>query len=164
MTSEPTHSLSELPLSVVLLVFSGGAFWQAYQISGFDSVSGPGAIPMLAAGVMVIASAILLARSFTVAGKVHSLSDRLTLFAENALPLKVVVMVAMMGLYLYAMTRLGFMLSSGLFLFFSLSYLWQRGAVRAFLITVVSLVVIWLIFRTVFHVVLPQGSWLTGVF
>lgn len=159
-----TPALSEVPLALVLLVFSLAAATQAYGISGFDSISGPGVLPMLAAGVMVLSAFVLLVRALGAASPDMPMSQRLTGFFRYVLPVRVLAVVGLMVVYLYAMTRLGFMLSSGLFLFINLLYLWQRGLVKAALVTVLSLVLIWLVFRTVFQVVLPQGSWLTGVF
>lgn len=165
MSQEPEAPvLSVVPLALVLLVFSLGALTQAYGISGFRSVSGPGVLPMTAAAVMVLSSLALLVQGLKATVPAQGLPQRVSGFFQRALPWRVLVMLSLMVVYLYLMTRLGFMLSSGLFLFISLVYLWQRGVLRAAAVTALALTLIWLIFRTVFQVVLPQGSWLTGVF
>lgn len=38
-------------------------FWQAYQISGFEALSSPGAFPLAAAGIMVISSCVVVVKN-----------------------------------------------------------------------------------------------------
>ncbi len=73
-------------------------------------------------------------------------------------------MLVLMIAYLFSMPWLGFIVSSGLFLLISFSYLWGKSLVATLSVTVMSLASIYFIFRVVFQVVLPQGEWLRGLF
>ena len=82
---------------------------------------------------------------------------------SRVLPRRVVVITVLLMLYVTAMPTLGFLLDSGLFLFACMAYLWSRPIWIAGLISLVSLLIIHVIFRMVFQVILPQGS-LLGLF
>ncbi len=159
-------SYEEVPgpaLALLLLVFSIGAFYQSYDIAGFSSVSSAGAVPLFASSIMVLSSLVILFKSLR-SGQQLTAENRWRERLRVILPWRVLLMVALISAYLYAMPRLGFLLSSGVFLFASLSLLWRRGVVKIGAVTVLSLVVINIVFRTLFQVVLPQGSWLMGWF
>lgn len=74
------------------------------------------------------------------------------------LPVRVLIITALLVLYVVAMPTLGFLLSSGLFLLASISYLWKKPVWLAVLVSALSLAVIHVVFRMVFQVILPQGT------
>jgi hypothetical protein len=74
------------------------------------------------------------------------------------IPPRLAVLTAFVVVYILAMPLLGFMASSAVFLFAALWLLWRRGPLRSALLTAVSLVAVWLVFREIFQVLLPRGS------
>ncbi len=76
----------------------------------------------------------------------------------TVLPLQVAVVTVLLVLYVISMPTLGFLLSSGLFLIASISYLWKKPVWMALLVALGSLFVIHVVFRQVFQVILPQGT------
>lgn len=66
-------------------------------------------------------------------------------------------MAFMLLLYAVALVPLGFLPTSLIFLTISIMALHKRGFVRAFGISLVSLVVIYIVFRLVFTVLMPEG-------
>lgn len=164
MDSAQPVKLSEIPLGIFLVLFSLTALYHAYGISGFRSISSPGAMPMFAAAIMLCASLVILIKSIINERFIGSSGASLTPFFSSALPVRLILLVGLIALYLFFLPRLGFMVSSAVFLWVSFAFLWQCGLVRATFVTALSLTIIYLIFRTLFKVVLPQGSWLPGWF
>jgi len=66
--------------------------------------------------------------------------------------------------YMLILERAGFVLSSYVFLVISMWLLGSRKWVLNLWVSAFSLAVVYVIFQTVFAVVLPSGSWLAGVF
>ncbi len=75
----------------------------------------------------------------------------------QVLPVRVVLMAGLLVLYVLAMPTLGFLLDSGLFLLASFCYLWKRPFWLSLVTSLLSLLVIHLLFRVVFQVILPTG-------
>ncbi|GAB4238362.1 MAG: hypothetical protein Tsb0032_42730 [Kiloniellaceae bacterium] len=156
----------ELIFALALLAFSLAAFWQAYGISGFSGLSTAGVFPMLASGAMVLSALCILwhtlaaPRARAEAGQTPR-PEVLRFFAE-VLPWRHVLTVALILAYLLAIPWLGFLVGSGLFLFVAFAYLWRPGGKRGLLVSLLlsafCLGAIYLVFRIVFQVVLPQGS------
>jgi len=156
---ERSRHPGELGFAILLLLLAAIALWQAYEISGFDKLSSPGVFPMLASGVMLVC-AVSIVREVAAkrASSVHLMS--------SVLPRRLLLMAALLFVYVLLMPRLGFLLASGLFLFTSISGLWQRPWWQALGITLISMLAVHLLFRRLFQVVLPQGAfdrWLAGV-
>lgn len=149
----------EMVFTILLAVFSAVALWQAYLISGFKGLSQPGVFPMLAAATMLASGLFIIRDAANAAGK----SRRSGEFFATVAPLRLVAMVALVGLYIALMPWLGFMLASGAFLFASFLYLWRRGVIVSAVLTVITLSCIYFIFRIVFQVVLPKGTLLAGL-
>ena len=133
---------------LILLVLSVGLFWQAYQIAGFSALSSPGAFPMAASAVMIVAAVVV------VLGNRHHVRDE---SGTPILPKVVVVFVGLMIGYAVLLSPLGFLPSSFLFLLFGMRLLYRRGWLAAFGLSLASLIVVYFIFRLVFQVVLPEG-------
>lgn len=152
----------EVVFAAALLAFSTAAFWQAYGISGFSGLSTAGVFPMLASGAMVLSSLAILARTLAAPKPPREGGPEWRRFWVDVLPWRHIAMLALILLYLAAMPWLGFLVSSAVFLFVTFAYLWRRGPVLSLVLTVFCLAAIYLVFRVVFRVVLPQGSLLQG--
>ncbi|MFK7856559.1 MAG: tripartite tricarboxylate transporter TctB family protein [Granulosicoccus sp.] len=167
---------------VVLIAFSATALWLAHGIAGFSKWSSPGVFPMLASATMLVCglfilkdclrnkkkAASLVQQDLTVqthaakadlAVKSNVPSSTTDSTCENGvLPKRVAILSILMVIYVAAMPTLGFLIDSGLFLFVSISYLWNRSAWMALLVSLLSLMIIHIVFRLAFQVILPQGT------
>jgi hypothetical protein len=115
---------------------------------------------MLASGVMIVSAMWILrdtARRTPDGGGISR-------FVEQITPLRQVVMLGLVALYVAVMPWLGFVVASGLFLFITIGFLWRRNFLLTVGISAVALGVIYLIFRVAFQVVLPRGTLLQGLF
>ncbi|BDW94776.1 hypothetical protein MACH10_04610 [Thalassospira tepidiphila] len=164
MSNAPSERPAELVFAVIISVFSVVAFWQAYEISGFSSSHSAGVFPMLAAGTMLLSSFFILCKTATSSVPSHRTIEELRLFFRQVLPFRQFAILVLMAAYLFSMPWLGFIVSSGLFLLISFSYLWGKGIFATLSVTAASLASIYFIFRVVFQVVLPQGEWFRGLF
>ena len=138
----------------LILVISLLILHQSYAISGFSSVSSAGVFPMIASFAMAVSAAAIILKNRTLAAPDPALG-----FLRRVAPPAVVVFTLLIGAYMLTLEPLGFLLSSFLFLFLSMLYLERRNPLLLAVISAVSLGIIYLIFRTAFSVVLPQG-WL----
>jgi len=160
MTIPPTRRPGELAFGIVLVIFSTACLWQAFEISGFAGLSEAGVFPMLAAASMLVSALFILrdtARLSAVAG------DEKPFFAEIC-PTRLIVMTGLVLLYLVVMPWLGFVVASSAFLFASIAYLWHRNIIWSLLVSLVSISMIYVVFRMVFQVVLPKGTLFPGLF
>ena len=85
-------------------------------------------------------------------------------FFDSVLPLRVVIVMLLISGYVFAMPLFGFLPASATFLFLSFSYLWRKSVLVSLLLTFFSVVAVYLVFRQLFQVVLPQGTLLQGWF
>ena len=154
----------ELAFAVGLLGFSVAAFWQAFEISGFSGASTPGVFPMLASGAMAISALCILRHTLMMPKPTEHSVSPLRRFIGEVLPPRLMVVLLLVVLYLAAMPWLGFLISSGLFLLAAIAFLWRRGIFQSLLLTAACLGAIYVVFRVVFQVVLPQGTLLRGLF
>ncbi|MFV0359145.1 tripartite tricarboxylate transporter TctB family protein [Tropicimonas sp.] len=144
-------SAGELPFNATLFVASLILMWQAFAISGFESLSSPGSLPMAVAFVMVLSSGIILLDNFRTRQRDG------TLFLRDILPPVVIVMMLFIAGYALLLVPLGFLPTSLLFLVVSIMYLRKGGFVYALSVSVLALVCIYVIFRLVFTVLMPSG-------
>ncbi|ASY65701.1 Tricarboxylate transport protein TctB (plasmid) [Sinorhizobium sojae CCBAU 05684] len=153
METHTNRRPGEIVFNAALFGFSLFMFWQAYQISGFSALSSAGAFPMAMSAIMIIASAVVLVRSLRLASPGEGWSG----FRREVLPPAVVVFCLFILAYSITLKSLGFLLASFLFLLVSIWYL-ERGRLgRTLLLAIVSIVGVYVIFRLVFQVVLPEG-------
>ncbi|MFV0575051.1 MAG: tripartite tricarboxylate transporter TctB family protein [Vibrio sp.] len=135
-----------LILSIVLL-------WQAFDISGFDKFSSPGTFPMSAAFIMFIFSSITLIKSI----KKNRIDQAGILFFNQILPLKIAVMIGMIIVFSLTIESIGFLVTSFILLTASFYIYYKKNVLLAAVISVLSLLVVYGIFRLVFLVILPEG-------
>ncbi|WP_323772408.1 tripartite tricarboxylate transporter TctB family protein [Antarctobacter sp.] len=141
----------ELGFAVVLLAASLFLLWEAYGIAGFDKLSSAGAIPMAATLAMVVSALLVALRT----GKLPL--DRAETLMQDILPVRVILFVALLVGYGLLLRPLGFLPTSALFLIVAIKLLAHRGWVWTVTVALLSLLVIWLIFRIVFSVLMPAG-------
>lgn len=144
----------ETVFGYLILVVSLLILHQSYAISGFSSVSSAGVFPMVASFAMAVSAAVIVLRNRRFAPPDPDIG-----FIRRVAPPAVVVLTLLIVAYMLTLEPLGFLLSSFLFLFASMLYLERRNPLRLLLASALSLGVIYLVFRMVFSVVLPQG-WL----
>lgn len=145
------RSAGELGFNAGLFVFSLVLLWQAYKISGFESLSSPGALPMAVAFAMVVSSGIILLDNF----RTPNMDG--TSFFKDILPPVVIVMMLFIAGYAVLLVPLGFIPTSLLFLTVSIFYLHKGGILFALGVSVGSLIAIYIIFRLIFTVLMPSG-------
>ena len=71
---------------------------------------------------------------------------------------QLIFFVSLVLIYVLAIPYFGFTLSSGTFLIISILNLWDKGFVWSLGVSVFSIAVIYFLFRIVFQVILPSGS------
>lgn len=154
----------ELVFSILLIAFSLFMLWQAYTISQFTSITSAGAFPMFVAVVMLLSG--LKAASETVkltpapGAEGESVWQQ---FVRQVTPGMLVQFVIAIAAYMFSLERAGFVLSSYVFLVVSMWLLGSRKWVLNIWVSALSLAVVYVIFQTIFAVVLPSGTLLQGL-
>lgn len=164
-TKEPRRP-GELVFNIAMVLGSLILLWSAYGISGFEAMSAPGAIPMVTTAAMVICGGLILWETL----KKSSATDEK--LERDILPLPVVVTIALIAAYSLLLKPLGFIPTSLLFLTVMIRYLAQSSWLRAILLSLAIVAVIYMIFRVVFTVLMPPGivpeaeiiAWAKGLF
>jgi hypothetical protein len=106
---------------------------------------------------MIVTSLVTIARTLRMRSPVGQSESLPRTFWRQITPIDLVVFVAITILYTLALDPLGFLLSSFLFLATSIFYLYERRIVASVIIALISLGLIYLVFRVAFEVVLPKG-------
>ncbi len=156
MADSRTRRPGELVFTALLAVFSLLAAWQAWLIAGFSSPSSPGVFPMLATAAMVVSGVAILADT----ARKRPAAERgvLRAFLAEVTPARLAIFAAMIIAYMFALEPVGFVVSSFVFLFAAIAYLYRGSIVLSLAISALSLAAIYFVFRYVFSVVLPTGS------
>lgn len=141
----------ELGFAIFLALASLILLYSAYGISGFEALSGPGAIPMAATLAMVITSVIVMVRTM----KSRPASEGS--FLADVLPLRIAVITLMLIAYAFALKPIGFLPTSAVFLVLAIKFLSRRSWVFSLSVGLLSLIAIYLVFRIVFTVLMPAG-------
>ena len=139
-------------LSLLFLVFVL-FFYEALKNKGLleGQISGPGIIPQLIAGGSIIMIAVLFMqfiKNHYKEGKVFEVIE--TLFSKN-----LVVIIVAVVLYALLLEKFKFILTSAMFLFFSMIALEPKKIINKLIVSTTTLAIIVLIFKYVFQVVLP---------
>lgn len=164
-TTQPRRP-GELVFNILMVLGSLFLLWSAYGISGFEALSAPGAVPMVTTAAMVICALIILRDTLR---KSPITGEKLE---RDILPLPVVVTIAMIAAYALLLKPLGFVPTSLLFLVVMIRYLARCSLLRAVLLSVMIVALIYLVFRLVFTVLMPAGivpeaeiiAWVKGLF
>ena len=146
----------EKVFSFILIIFSVILFFESYKISGFSGLTTSGAMPMFASTIMLIASIFIFLETLKKDPKNKFNLLKVTLYL---LPRQLIFFVSLVLIYVLAIPYFGFTLSSGTFLIISILNLWNKGFVWSLGVSVFSIAVIYFLFRIVFQVILPLGSY-----
>ena len=154
----------ELTFTVLLLLGSLFLLAQAYGISGFESITSAGMFPMLSALVMVLTGAWVVMRTRRTTPVARLDGENLPgAFARQITPSVFMGFTLALLAFMFLLPKLGFVVSAYGFLLASMRLLGsERWGFNA-LVSAASLAVVYLIFQTVFSVILPKGTWLAGV-
>ncbi len=158
----PRRLPGELAFCALLLGLSLFLLWQAYGISGFESLTSAGMFPMLASATMVVTGAVFVRQSLR-RGPAQSAGQWQAFVAQVTPPIWLGFALAVC-LYMLALPRLGFVGASFLFLLLSMRFLGSRRWWLNAGLSAASLAAIYVVFQTIFSVVLPQGSWVQALF
>jgi putative tricarboxylic transport membrane protein len=144
---------------VLLLAMSLFLLFTAYKISGFKSLSSAGAYPMAATTTMLVSGLVIL-RNTLRSGDAPGLAGESAAqrFARQITPMVVVLFTGSIILYMLLLEKIGFVISSFLFLMVSMRVLGSRNWRTNLFATIVTIIGIYVIFRSAFSVVLPQGD------
>ncbi len=149
----------ELVFACLLVGFAGWALWLSWAISGATGLAKPGVFPTLASAAM-LASGLFVLRDTV---RAEQGPRGWAAFRMAVLPMRVLVTIGLVAVYVGIMPWLGFLAASALFLFTAIAYLWRRGPVLSAAVTVGALISVYLVFRIAFQVVLPQGVWIRAL-
>lgn len=149
-TKQPRRP-GELIFNLAMVLGSLFLLWSAYGISGFEALSAPGAIPMVATATMAICGLLILRETL---GKSAVTAERIE---RDILPLPVIVTIVLIAAYALLLKPLGFLPTSFLFLAVLIRYLAKCSVMRAVLLSLAIVAVIYLLFRIVFTVLMPPG-------
>jgi hypothetical protein len=141
--------------ALLLVVFAGFVFRESHAISGFGGLTTGGVMPMLASGVMVMTSLVILANTLR---RPRPPEGGLLGLVAFLFPLRVVLFALLVAAYAALIPVLGFIPASGALLFVAIWGLWSRGPLAALATSLISVGAIYVLFRLVFQVVLPTGS------
>jgi hypothetical protein len=129
---------------------------QAYLISGFSSISSSGTFPMGAAATMVLSMAILLLNNRKLEKPdADGLKDELRQAAKEVLSLVFLVYTGIIIGYMILIQPMHFLPSSFAFLLVSMIYLKGSTIIKSLIISILTLVCIYIVFQSFFRVVLP---------
>lgn len=149
MTPAATRPPGEAVFAWALVLFGAFVTWQASGIGYFDSPSAAGAVPLAAGGTMTLAAlaaaVVATRRGATGSGAV--------------LPRDVAAIGVLVLGYMAALEAAGFVAASLAFLLLAIAWLQRGGWRRAALVAAGAVGLVYVVFRLVFHVVLPRG-WL----
>ena len=138
---EDTFSFVVLIVGILLL-------WKSYTIAGFSALSSPGAFPMAASAVMVFAALLVV---------IGNARRRSRLSGEPILPKTIVMFTALVIAYALALVPVGFLPASFVFLTLGMKLLYRKSWARCLIVSFCSLAVVYIVFRLIFQVVLPEG-------
>lgn len=155
MTDTQKPVTGQIVFQGFLLVASSVLFWEAYGIEGFSSMSGAGVFPMIAAGVMIVTTLIMLVKSIAARSRTDEVTAPLSERLAAIVTLPMIGYMLICAVYVAALDHAGFWIASAVFLFVSFMMLDRKGMVRSILVTAAVLAFVFAIFSFVFSVYLP---------
>ena len=147
-----TRKPGEKIFALILLLLSIAAVHQSYSISGLSSISSPGILPLLASLVMFVSTVVFYRSLWAMAPPKAGVG-----FLSALTPIVLLVFGGLCGLYVFLLYLVGFLPSTFVFLLVSTMYLHRSGWLLAFFISINSIAVIYIVFRILFKIILPQG-------
>ncbi len=149
----------ELSFMVLIVAFSTFMLWASYNISKFESISSAGAFPMVCAAAMLVTGLMSLLQTARAKLSLEGDETLTQQFVRKLAPPQLVMFAVLISLYMFLLERLGFLLSSYLFLVCAMQLLGSRRIGLNLLISAGMLIAIYIVFQTAFSVVLPSGTW-----
>ncbi|TRW96918.1 tripartite tricarboxylate transporter TctB family protein [Paracoccus sp. M683] len=146
-----TRRPGEAGFTILLLLASLFLLYSAYDISGFEALSAPGTLPMVTTLIMCLTGGLIALRTW----KLPQIAGQT--FSREILPPVLIVMALLLLGYALALKPLGFLPTSFLFLTLSIKLLWRQGWGRTLAISLLTLAIIYLVFRVIFSVLMPAG-------
>lgn len=148
----------ELGFCLALLLFSLTALYLSYRISGFSSWSSAGSVPLGASLVMCVSALMVIFRELAKPPpELEPGGTSARSFFEKVFPARHAVFVAVLIAYMALLEPLGFIASSFLYLAAASLVLGERRYAHMIVVNVIMLAAVYLVFRTAFSVVLPEG-------
>lgn len=141
----------EFGFALFLCAASLFLLYSAYGISGFEALSGPGAVPMATTLVMVITAVVVALRTRRLPKAVNETLRR------DILPPMVILFIGFLVAFGLLLKPVGFVLTAALFLTVAIKVLAGRSWGYTLAVALGSLILIWIVFRVVFTVLLPSG-------
>ncbi|WIX33421.1 tripartite tricarboxylate transporter TctB family protein [Salinicola sp. JS01] len=156
MSHPPSLKAGERAFNLLLLLLSGGVFYEAYRISGFELPNSAGAFPLLLGAIMIVTMlSILLGQRHHSRPAAGGAFGELRQFLATHFPLPVVLFSLLAVGYLLALPALGFITATALFLLIAQLCLRRGHWISAVLVTVLITAVIYALFTLLFQVYLP---------
>jgi putative tricarboxylic transport membrane protein len=149
-------------LTFILMLLAGSLFllWTAYGISQFSSITSAGMFPMVAAAVLVCCALRILYETGRAAPSPREPNESAAAqLRRQLLPQVLWMFVLSIAVYMFLFERLGFLISSYLYLVVSMRVLGSRRWLLNMCVAALVLGFIYIVFQTVFSVVLPVGTW-----
>lgn len=155
MSTSKKVPVGERTFCVLLVIFSLFVLHQAYLISGFSSISSPGAFPLGAGTVLLIAAVRVLweLRGKPTHGEGWVASAKR--FSHEHFPRHIVVFTLLSVAYLAVIQWASFYVSTFVFLMLSIVYLRRGKVLSALMASGISVLAIYLLFTLAFSVYLP---------
>ncbi|WP_136068537.1 tripartite tricarboxylate transporter TctB family protein [Modicisalibacter radicis] len=156
MSKDTQLKAGERAFNGLLLLFSLGILYEAYQIAGLASINSPGAFPIMLGLIMTGSMlAILWGQRHHPKPDTRGALDEARQFTRQHFPLPIVVFSAMAIGYLVLLQLVGFLIATVLFLFVSQVYLRRGRWLASALITLGATAIIYALFKLLFQVYLP---------
>lgn len=164
MAATRARAAGELVFALLMLLFSAFMLWSSIGISGFKSYTSAGSFPMAASATMLICALIVVAQTVSAPRAPAAAGESLSAqFTRQIVPRVVLLTTLAIVVYMLTLERLGFIVGSYLFLLVSMRILGSRRWGLNLLASAVVLGAIYLVFQTVFAVVLPEGTLWQGL-
>lgn len=143
----------ELKMLALLFVIGAALFADALRSPGFfQGVSaGPGSMPQLVSGALILMVLGLVVSALRKGYKEGSLSDLVHYLFDK----EVIILLITVGVYGLVIELVGFIPSTIVFLVVTMYLLDRKQLIRKIIISAGTLAVLYLIFSTLFQVVLP---------
>ncbi|MBJ7550284.1 tripartite tricarboxylate transporter TctB family protein [Marinomonas ostreistagni] len=141
----------EALFSLAVLVGAAYLFWQAFHIADAGSLSSPASLPIAASTIMVISASIIVIKTLRM-----PLHPELR-FSHHIFPPIIALVMALLLIFGLALEPVGFLLSAFCFLLLGFVFLYRGKMLWNIGLAITSLALVYLIFRLIFQVVLPEG-------
>lgn len=148
----------ELTFALLMLLLGLTVMWLSYGISGFSGWSTAGSVP-LGTSLALCGSALTIIFSTLKKPKLPAAPGEPLWhqFYQKIFPARHLVFTGVIILYMVTLERLGFLLSSFVYMCLSSIVLGDRRFVRMVIVNALILAAVYLVFQTAFSVVLPAG-------